>query len=162
MTAAFKPDLDRLRLMVADDNVSLSRLDVLATAQRIYDRPGHPTACVHRMPQGATAFYAGMCQRCGSKLKAHTPPPPSAREVPNNRRDFDYGSWTWTDEPSTTLSRKFMVAMDWDTLNRIFPDQLEEFFKMYGGDVIMVKPAQAELIATAPEGGVHLRLKEYK
>lgn len=153
MTAAFKPDLDRLRLMVADDNVSLSRLDVLATAQRIYDRPGHPTACVHRMPQGATAFYAGVCQRCGSRLKKHT------SEVPE-RRDFSYGSWN--DEPSTTLSRKFMVAMDWGTLNRIFPDQLEEFFKMDGDDVIMVKPAQVELIALAPGGAAHLRMKEYK
>jgi hypothetical protein len=157
MTTAFKPDLDRLRLMVADDNISLSRLEVLATAQRIYDRPGIPAACVHRMPQGATAFYAGVCQRCGSRLKAHTPLPPFAplsayAPLP-----------PFAPDPPAVPSRKFMVAMDWDTLQRTFSKaRLEEFFKMDGGDVIMVKPAEAVLIATAPQGAVHLRLKEYK
>ena len=143
MTTAFKPDLDRLRLMVYDDNPALSIAEIEATTQRILSRPGLPAPCVHRMPQGATAFYAGVCQRCG-RLKAHTP------------------LLTFAPDPPAVPSRKFMVAMDWDTLTGIFPDQLKEFFKMDGGDVIMVKPAQAELIATAPQGAVHLRLKEYK
>jgi hypothetical protein len=53
--------------------------------------------------------------------------------------------------------------MDWDTLKGIFPEShLARFFAKDGDDVIMTKPVQVELIATAPGGAVHLRIKECK
>jgi hypothetical protein len=168
MTTAFKPDLDRLRLMVADDNISLSRLEVLATAQRIYDRPGLPTACVHRMPQGMPAVRYGACQRCGAEFSATTKmpaTPPFVAPLPTRVPATTETPATPPLAPDSLAvpSRKFMVVMDWATLTGIFSEaQLARFFKMDGDDIFMPSPVQVELMATAPQGAVHLRLKEYK
>jgi hypothetical protein len=56
--------------MLRQDDPSLTGPQVGAMAQRILDRPGNPRACVHRMPQGMSAFRDGQCVRCGSRTAA--------------------------------------------------------------------------------------------
>lgn len=52
------------------DNPDLTSAEVYATAQRLMAHPGMPGACVHRMPQGMSAFKNGRCVRCGSPSEA--------------------------------------------------------------------------------------------
>jgi hypothetical protein len=68
------------------------------------------------------------------------------------------------DAADTTQRTIVLVALDWDTLKRLFPQQIDEFYAVgYGRvEVCMRKAAEIELVAMAPGGAAHLRLKEYK
>lgn len=58
---------NEILLMVREDNAFLDTKSAMEIALRIFSRLGKPSACVHRMPEGLSAFFQGHCVRCGEE-----------------------------------------------------------------------------------------------
>lgn len=58
--------LDTLIALLQKDNPDVSRTEASQIALRIMEHPGKKGACVHRMPQGTSAFVDRVCVRCGT------------------------------------------------------------------------------------------------
>jgi hypothetical protein len=65
-TSQLTVNIETLIALIREDDPNLNDTDTYAVALRIFNRPGKPGACVHRMPQGMSAFKDGACVRCGS------------------------------------------------------------------------------------------------
>ncbi len=61
-------NFDALFRLVLIDNPDLGLEDSLRTLERMIAHPGKPGACIHQMPNGATAVLHGSCMRCGSTV----------------------------------------------------------------------------------------------